>query len=149
MELRRKNYLSDFDFILELETANGVVGVPDYDWIVYLYTATNKTAKITISNIDGECRGWFNDNGKIHVVVDNPGNLGTGELIAECYSYLPNDIYPDGSQLIVKATKEIKAIRATKGRKASKAKSAHKVSKVLKETPLPTQTSPRSNLPTW
>lgn len=49
----------------------------------------------------GDCLlNCFNDNGRIHVVVNNH-NLPKGGLILWLVSHLPNPIYPDGERRIV------------------------------------------------
>lgn len=99
----KKNYKSDFDVILRLKTcAGGVeqdVGWPDYDWVAKFYTSSRENVFIA-SNVGGSATNCFNDNGNIHIVFDNHG-LNPGVLKVEFYTELPNNIYPDGSQLVV------------------------------------------------
>ncbi|MGM9844903.1 MAG: hypothetical protein ACI30K_01555, partial [Muribaculaceae bacterium] len=94
------NYKSDFDFILTLYGENGEsIGFPAYDWEAYIYTAS-KAYKYKASCHGGECVNCFNDNGKIHIVANNHG-LPTGKLKIDFYSYLPNSLYPDGTERVV------------------------------------------------
>lgn len=94
------NYKSDFDFILTLYGENGdSIGFPTYDWEAYIYTAS-KAYKYKASCHGGECVNCFNDNGKIHIVANNHG-LPVGALHIDFYSYLPNSLYPDGTERVV------------------------------------------------
>ena len=94
------NYKSDFDFILTLYGENGEsIGFPTYDWEAYIYTAS-KAYKYKASCHDGECVNCFNDDGKIHIVANNHG-LPVGALHIDFYSYLPNSLYPDGTERVV------------------------------------------------
>lgn len=103
MEIARKNYKSDFDAILHLKSCVGDVckeiGWPDYDWVAKFYTTSHDNIYIA-SNIGGVLTNCFNDNGNIHVVFNNHG-LGSGKLRVEFSAEIPNEIYPDGSQLEV------------------------------------------------
>lgn len=95
--MKKINYKSDFDFILRLKDCRGKdVGFPPYDFIAKLYTSVKANA-YTVSCIGGECVNCFNDNGRIHVVVNSP-RMGIGVLKAEVKVMLPNGIYPDGTQ---------------------------------------------------
>lgn len=94
------NYKSDFDFILTLYGENGEsIGFPTYDWEAYIYTAS-KAYKYKASCHGGECVNCFNDDGKIHIVANNHG-LPVGALHIDFYSYLPNRLYPDGTERVV------------------------------------------------
>lgn len=99
----KKNYKSDFDAILHLKSCVGDVckniGWPDYDWVARFYTTSHDNVYIA-SNIGGVLTNCFNDNGNIHVVFNNHG-LPSGTLRVEFSAEIPNDIYPDGSQLEV------------------------------------------------
>lgn len=95
------NYKSDFDFILTLYGENGEsIGFPTYDWEAYIYTAGSKAYKYKASCRGGECVNCFNDNGKIHIVANNHG-LSVGVLRVDFISYLPNSLYPDGTERVV------------------------------------------------
>lgn len=95
--MKYTNYKSDFDFILKIRDCRGNdVGWPSFDWSAKFYT-TSKANSYTASCIDGECVNCFNDNGKIHVVVNNPG-MGIGRLNVDVMCSFPNDIYPDGRE---------------------------------------------------
>lgn len=97
----KKNYKSDFDAILLLKSCVGdvckEVGWPDYDWVARFYTTSHDNVYIA-SNVGGELTNCFNDNGNIHVVFNNHG-LPSGTLRVEFSAEIPNEIYPDGSQL--------------------------------------------------
>lgn len=103
MEMTHKNYKSDFDAILHLKSCVDDVckdvGWPDYDWVARFYTTSHDNVYIA-SNIGGVLTNCFNDNGNIHVVFNNHG-LGSGTLRVEFSAEIPNEIYPDGSQLEV------------------------------------------------
>ena len=95
------NHISDFDFILTLYGENGdSIGFPTYDWEAYIYTAGSKAYKYKASCRGGECVNCFNDNGKIHIVANNHG-LSVGVLRIDFISYLPNSLYPDGTERVV------------------------------------------------
>lgn len=95
--MKKINHKSDFDFFLSLKDAGGKeIPFPDNDFVAKFYT-TNKANAYTVSCIGGECVNCFNDNGKIHVVVNSP-RMGIGVLNAEMHVMLPNGIYPDGMQ---------------------------------------------------
>lgn len=99
----KKNYKSDFDATLHLKSCVGdvckEVGWPDYDWVARFYTTSHDNVYIA-SNIGGVLTNCFNDNGNIHVVFNNHG-LSSGTLRVEFSAEIPNEIYPDGSQLEV------------------------------------------------
>ena len=105
METIKRNYKSDFDFIFDLgyydERGEFVkTGWPPYDFELRFYTG-QVLRNYVVKCMGGEATNCFNDNGEVHVVANNHG-LGTGVLTVEGVIYLPNDIYPDGSQKIVK-----------------------------------------------
>lgn len=99
----KKNYKSDFDAILHLKSCVGDVckeiGWPDYDWVARFYTTSHDNVYIA-SNIGGVLTNCFNDNGNIHVVFNNHG-FSSGTLRVEFSAEIPNEIYPDGSQIEV------------------------------------------------
>lgn len=103
MEIIHKNYKSDFDAILHLKSCVGDVckeiGWPDYDWVAKFYTTSHDNVYIA-SNVGGVLTNCFDDNGNIHVVFNNHG-LPSGTLRVEFSAEIPNEIYPDGSQLEV------------------------------------------------
>lgn len=93
------NYKSDFDFILTLRNAQGKdIGFPDFDWEARFWTFSPICA-MTASYHGGECVNCFNDNGKIHVVINAP-TLGCGKLRAELVTHRENSIYPDGERTV-------------------------------------------------
>lgn len=108
MNMKRINYKSDFDFILhlysclvdsdgkEVEGSRKELEWPDYDWTARLYTSVRSNAYIA-SCIGGVATNCYNDNGKIHVVVDGH-HIGPGQLRVEFTAELSREIYPDGAQ---------------------------------------------------
>ena len=106
--MKRINYKSDFDFILhlysclvdsdgkEVEGSRKEQGWPDYDWRALIYTSV-KSNGFTASCVGGVATNCYNDNGKIHVVVDGH-HIGPGQLRVEFTAELPREIYPDGAQ---------------------------------------------------
>lgn len=106
-ETKKFNYKSDFDFIAKLTATNAnresvEVGFPDYDFELIITSGCNgySTRSFVASSIGGVTKNCFNDNGQLHIVCDNH-KLNVGELFGEFKAYLPNDIYPDGTQLNV------------------------------------------------
>ena len=104
---KKINYKSDFDFIAKLTATNAngesvEVGFPDYDFELIITSGCNgySTRSFVASSIGGVTKNCFNDNGQLHIVCDNH-KLNVGELFGEYKAYLPNDIYPDGTQLNV------------------------------------------------
>ena len=108
MENNIKNYQDDFDFLLKLYSAvvdkdgNEVkgsrrkLGWPDYDWSATMWT-NSKANAYTASCIDGKCVNCYNDNGEIHIVV-NDHHMGPGAVRLQFIAELPREIYPDGLQ---------------------------------------------------
>lgn len=97
--MKKINYKSDFDFILRLKDCRGnEIGWPSFDWVAKLSTS-NIANRYISSCIAGECVNCFNDNGQIHVVVDNH-NLLPGSLNMEFVIEIPNSHYPDGHKRI-------------------------------------------------
>lgn len=95
--MQKINYLSDFDFILDIYDAKGEeVGIPDYDFTAVIYT-TAKSNGWTISQKRGKLSGCYNDGGKLHVVCDNH-SMQPGKLKIDFTAELPNGIYPDYRQ---------------------------------------------------
>lgn len=105
--MQKINYKSDFDLIATIKAfdTNGNeidVGFMDYDWEIDLYTGCNNYASriYKVSYINNKATNCFDDNGKIHIVCDNH-QFGKGALNGTAKVYIPNEIYPDGTQLIV------------------------------------------------
>lgn len=99
-EIKKINYKSDFDFILRLRDGAGAdIGWPDYDWVARFYTSMKVNA-IEVSCIGGRCQNCYNDDGRIHVVM-NHHTLSPGILTVEFSAMIPNDTYPDGDEVIV------------------------------------------------
>lgn len=98
--MRQVNYKSDFDFIFKLTDCEGnEMPFPNYDFVAYFYTNSIKD-NFEVSVIGGECKNCFNDEGQIHVVC-NAHRLSAGKLKVEFHAQLPDEIYPDGRQLVV------------------------------------------------
>ena len=93
--MRKINYKSDFDFILRLKDCNRKdVSWPSFDWDARFWTSTRANA-VSASCKGGQLSNCFNDNGLIHIVLDNH-HLSKGKLEMEFHAELPNGIYPDG-----------------------------------------------------
>ena len=98
--MKKINYKSDFDFILKLTDCKGEdIGWPDYAWKARLWTGVKANA-YEVSCMGGEPSNCFNDEGQIHVVVNNH-RMGPGQLNIEFTALLPDEIYPDGDERIV------------------------------------------------
>lgn len=91
------NYKDDLDFLLKLESVNGKeIGIPPYDFRIKLYTAQRKSRTKEVSCIGGVWTNAYDDNGQIHVKIDNPC-LGLGQLFAEFHSMIPDELFADGT----------------------------------------------------
>ncbi len=102
MDMQKQNYRSEFDAILRLRDCRGnEVGWPDFDWRARFYTGTSKVNAYTASCVGGVCENCYNDGDRIHVVFDNH-RLSPGVLNVEFCADLPNSVYSDGSQRLVK-----------------------------------------------
>lgn len=104
-DIKRINYKSDFDFVARLMVSapDGTItdiGFPSYDWEMRISSGCNGYTQFVASAKGGKLKNCVNDNGQLRIVCDNHG-LRVGKLFAEFYAYLPNDIYPDGEQLVV------------------------------------------------
>lgn len=89
------NYKSDFDFILGIVGSDGVdVGFPEFDFVARLYTG-NRLNGVVVSCVGGKCVNCFNDDSKIHVVINKP-NIGVGQLHVELHTSVPDYIFEDG-----------------------------------------------------
>ena len=104
-DIKRINYKSDFDFVARLmvSATDGTItdiGFPSYDWEMRISSGCNGYTQFVASAKGGKLKNCVNDNGQLRIVCDNHG-LRVGKLFAEFYAYLPNDIYPDGEQLVV------------------------------------------------
>ena len=96
-EITRKNFRSGLDFYQTLFDCRGNdIGFPGFDFVLKYY-ADDNAKFMTASCIGGKCTNCFNDNGRIHVMIDKP-RMGVGRLNVEVLSMLPNSIYPDGTQ---------------------------------------------------
>lgn len=99
----KRNYKSDFHFILKLVTCvkredgkceKREVGWPDHNWTAKLWTSIGLNSYV-VSRKGDVLVNCFNDNGRIHVVCNNH-KLGKGRLQCEFHAELPNGIFPDG-----------------------------------------------------
>lgn len=100
-DYRHINHESDFDFLLPLTDCQGNdLGWPDWDWEVRLWT-TSPADSYRVGCRGGVPYGCFNDGGRVHVVVNKHG-LRPGVLRAKAVALLPNGIYPDGIQRLVR-----------------------------------------------
>ena len=107
------NYKSDFDFILHLFSCNGKeLEFPPYDFTVYLYTANRNNPFVAYCK-NGVCKNCYDDEGKIHIVMDSHG-LYPGDLKIEFVAEIPNDIYPDKEKrLVIVGPTEIRLVSGT------------------------------------
>lgn len=108
-KIRKINYKSDFDFILDIKVCTGLdaegnseyapLGFPDYDFegVIHCGARTPSYRFGKKGNLTVNC---FNDDGRIHVVCDNHG-LPPGRLSVEFRSNIHNDIYSNGRKLLV------------------------------------------------
>ena len=95
--MKQINYKSDFDFILPIADCKGNdIGFPEFDFTIKLWTSS-KANSFSASCVNGECLNCFNDDGKLHIVV-NRHHLGPGTLKAEIFASLPDALYPDGTR---------------------------------------------------
>lgn len=104
----KRNYKDDFDFILhlysvlvdnegkEVEGSRKELGWPGYDWIARIYTSSKANA-YEASCIGGVCTNCFNDNDRVHIVV-NDHHMGPGRMKVVFQAELPREIYSDGYQ---------------------------------------------------
>lgn len=103
--MTKVNYKSDFDAILRIKDCSGEdLEWPTFDWYAKLYTIQygrdNKANMYVASCVGGVCTNCFNDNGYIHIVVDNH-HLGIGTLAVEFVAKIPDAKYPDEHHRIV------------------------------------------------
>lgn len=94
-----KNIHEDFDFILSPRTCSGQeFTFPQYDFVGRIYSRQVGTVSqkfYEISKKGDKLTNCYNDNGRIHVVMDHHG-LPKGRLAMEFVSFLPDPSYPDG-----------------------------------------------------
>lgn len=100
--VRRVYYKDDLDFYMTLlDCENGNIGVPDFDWRARLWTSS-KMNYVTVSSVGGVKTNWRDEgDGRIHVVVDNPG-LMPGDVHIDFEALLPNETFADGTRKLVK-----------------------------------------------
>lgn len=93
---KKINYKSDFDFVLDLRDCNDEpILWPAYgDWNVTLWSGV-RTNTYRVGVADGEPYGCYEDNERIHVVMDGH-SLGAGVLRGELTINEPSERYPDG-----------------------------------------------------
>lgn len=95
-----KYYKNDLDFILYLKDKEGnYLGFPNYDFTASFYTAS-KMNNFVAKKVGDELTNCFNDNGKLHIVMNNHG-LSAGLLKVDFTFNIPDDIYPDGGKRVV------------------------------------------------
>lgn len=103
MEIKKQtkiNFKSDFDFLLRLKDTEGNEVLPSgCDWTADIFT-DSLAEPFRVSCIGGRCTNCFIDDGRIHVVC-NSHNLRPGMLKAEFRTWLPDNIFPDGSRTVV------------------------------------------------
>lgn len=93
--MEKRNYKEDLDFIMRLRDCRGEdVGWPSWDWEAKFYTALKPNA-CTASHKDGVLTNCFNDEGRIHIVLNNH-RLSKGILHVDFTAKIPSGIYPDG-----------------------------------------------------
>lgn len=101
--LIEKNIHEDFDFILDPHTCTGQsIGFPEYDFIGRIYSRQVGVVSkkfYEFSKKGNVLTNCYNDNGKIHVVMDHHG-LPKGRLAIEFVSVLPDPSYPDGHRSV-------------------------------------------------
>lgn len=95
-------YKDDLDFYLKLLDGEGNdIGLPDYDWSARVWTSS-KMNYVTVSSVGGVKANWRDEgDGRIHVVVDNPG-LMPGDVHIDFEALLPNETFADGTRKLVK-----------------------------------------------
>lgn len=97
--MEHRNYKSDLSAIVYLIPAVGSaaeLGWPQMPWQITMWTCTRRNAYV--ASYDGTtATNCYNDNGKIHVLLDNHG-LGPGVLHVEFTAYEPNPAFADGSR---------------------------------------------------
>ncbi|MCM1518967.1 MAG: hypothetical protein NC117_10025 [Pseudoflavonifractor sp.] len=105
------NYRSSIDFILRLDDADGdPIGWPTFDWRARFWTSTNGPS-VESSVIGGEAVNCYNDDGNIHITLDNH-NLQPGILQITFDALLEDETYPDGDRRVsVPRPLDIKLIR--------------------------------------
>lgn len=109
-KINKVNFKSDFDFtaVFKAFGQGGVVeiGFANYDWEIVLTTGGNHLASrgYVVSYKGGVCTNCFNDNGKVHIVMNNH-KLDVGQLQGTIKANIPNPIYPDGHQLLMNEVK--------------------------------------------
>lgn len=100
--VRRVYYKDDLDFYMTLlDCDDENIGVPDFDWRARLWTSS-KMNYVTVSSVGGVKTNWRDEgDGRIHVVVDNPG-LMPGDVHIDFEALLPNETFADGTRKLVK-----------------------------------------------
>lgn len=117
--MRKVNFQSDLDFILSLKNLEGEeMGWIDYNWELKLTSSASDNFVYTASRQYGENVGCFNDNGKIHVVVDQH-KFPVGQLAYELSVDIPDERFPDGSRHVVVSDLADVEFVADKGQQAT------------------------------
>jgi hypothetical protein len=105
-KINKVNCKSDFDFTAVFKAfgqgGEVEIGFANYDWEIVLTTGCSHLASkgYVVSYKGGVCTNCFNDNGKVHIVM-NDHKLGVGQLQGVVKANIPNPIYPDGHQLLM------------------------------------------------
>lgn len=109
--MRKQNFNSDFDFVLELcDNQGNSVGAPDINWELLLLTADSRQLTYTASHQYGENRNCVIDTDSIRIMVDHH-NLPVGELLYELTVEIPDKNFPDGSRKVfVKDSTDIEIV---------------------------------------
>lgn len=98
--MTRVNYKSDFDFLITPRLAGAdpeaAPEFPAFDWVATIYTISPRCA-YTASSIGGKLTNCFDDNGRIHIVVDSHA-LACGRVNVEFKALIPDVIFPDGTR---------------------------------------------------
>ena len=100
--VRRVYYKDDLDFYMTLlDCDDENIGVPAFDWRARLWTSS-KMNYVMVSSVGGVKTNWRDEgDGRIHVVVDNPG-LMPGDVHIDFEALLPNETFADGTRKLVK-----------------------------------------------
>lgn len=101
-QVRPIYYKDDLDFYMKLlDCDDENIGVPDFDWEARLWTSS-RLNYVIVSSVGGVKTNWRDEgDGRIHVVVDNPG-LMPGDVHIDFEALLPNETFADGTRKFVK-----------------------------------------------
>ena len=101
-QVRPIYYKDDLDFYMKLlDCDDENIGIPDFDWEARLWTSS-RLNYVIVSSVGGVKTNWRDEgDGRIHVVVDNPG-LMPGDVHIDFEALLPNETFADGTRKLVK-----------------------------------------------